>query len=88
MELLNIGFALLIMKIAVCVLPIAAGISLCMTSAERKQAMRSTLSSKLFGVSNAIPHLKFVRFIIVMGTALVLLGLAATWFLLLKRLLE
>jgi hypothetical protein len=55
MQLLNIGFAILLIKIALCVLPGVLGIFFLVSSEEAKRHMRSTVCNKLFGISNAIP---------------------------------
>ena len=85
MELLNISFALLLIKMALCVLPGVLGIFFIASSEETKRGMRSTLCNKLFGVSNAIPFPKFERFLYISGTILLLLSLVATYLIHLKK---
>ena len=85
MELLNISFALLLIKMALCVLPGVLGIFFIVSSEETKRDLRSTLCNKLFGVSNAIPFPKFERFLYISGTILLLLSVVATWFILLRK---
>lgn len=84
MELLNVGFALLIVKMAICILPGVGGIFLVVSSEEIKREMRNRFCSQLFGVSNAIPYPKFATTLTVIGVILLLLSLAASWFLLLR----
>lgn len=86
MELLNVGFALLIIKMALCILPGVGGVFLVVSSEERKREMRNGLCSRLFGVSNAIPYPKFARTLTFAGMVLILLSLVASWFLLLQGL--
>ena len=88
MELLNISFALLLIKMGLCVLPGVLGIFFIVSSEETKRDMRSTLCNKLFGVSNAIPFPKFERFLYISGTILLLLSLVASWFILLRGFFE
>lgn len=88
MELLNIGFALLVVKIAVSVLPAALGIFLLTSSEEKKREMRNSLCNKLFGVSNAIPYPNFARFLIFMGFLLIAFSATASWFLVLSKMLS
>lgn len=85
MALLNLGFAILIIKITICVLPFAIGIFLLAASEEKKRDLRNILCSKLFGVRNAIPYPSFARSLLVIGSLLLLFALAATWFLLLSN---
>ena len=85
MELLNISFALLLIKMALCVLPGVLGIFFIVSSEETKRDLRNTLCNKLFGVSNAIPFPKFERFLYISGTILLLLSVVATWFILLRK---
>ena len=84
MALLNIGFAILIIKLAICTLPAVIGIALIVSSEESKREFRNKLCSKVFGMSNAIPYLKFTRTMAVLGTALLAFSLVSTWFLLLR----
>ena len=88
MQLLNISFAILLIKMTLCVLPGVLGIFFIASSEETKRGMRSTLCNKLFGVSNAIPFPKFERFLYISGTILLLLSLVASWFILLRGFFE
>ena len=85
MELLNISFAILLIKMALCVLPGVLGIFFIVSSEETKRDLRSTLCNKLFGVSNAIPFPKFERFLYISGTILLLLSVVATYLIHLKK---
>lgn len=84
MELLNVSFAILLVKMAICILPGVLGIFFIASSEETKRHMRSTLCNQLFGISNAIPFPKFARFLYISGTVLLLLSLVASWFILLR----
>lgn len=83
MELLNISFALLVVKISLCILPGVGGVLLVVSSEDFKREMRNRFCTWLFGVSNAIPSSKFATALTVIGVILLLLSLAASWFLLL-----
>lgn len=87
MELLNIEFAILVIKIAICVLPGVFGTILLVSSGEAKRGIRNALCNRLFGVSNAIPFAKFSRFLAVVGLLMVLFSFVASWFLLLREML-
>ena len=84
MALLNIGFVILIIKLAICTLPAVIGIALIVSSEESKREFRNKFCSKVFGMSNAIPYLKFTRTMFVLGTLLLAFSLVSTWFLLLR----
>jgi hypothetical protein len=85
MQLLNISFALLLIKMTLCVLPGVLGIFFIVSSEETKRDLRSTLCNKLFGVSNAIPFPKFERFLYISGTILLLLSVVATYLIHLRK---
>ena len=68
MQLLNIGFAILIIKMVICTLPAVFGIIMIVSSEESKRGFRNKFCSKVFGISNAIPYLKFTRTMYVLGT--------------------
>ena len=84
MALLNLGFAILLIKITVCVLPGFLGLYLIVANVDKKRDLRNSLCSKVFGVRNAIPYPSFARTLLVLGTLLLIFSAAATWFLILK----
>jgi hypothetical protein len=84
MPLLNIGFAILIIKMLICTLPAVLGIIMIFSSEESKRGFRNKFCSNVFGMSNAIPYLKFTRTMSVLGTVLLAFSLVSTWFLLLR----
>lgn len=86
MQLLNVGFAILLIKMVICILPGVLGIVMIATSEEKRRELRNVFCSKVFGVTNAIPYPKFSRFMVVMGLLLILFSLASSWFLLLRGL--
>lgn len=88
MELLNIQFAILIIKLAICVLPVVIGVALISTKEEGKREMRNWICVRLFGVGNAIDYVKFSRAIIFVGVALLAFSLVATWFLFIAELVQ
>ena len=85
MQLLNISFAILLIKMTLCVLPGVLGIFFIASTEETKRGMRSTLCNKLFGVSNAIPFPEFERFLYISGTILLLLSVVATYLIHLRK---
>ena len=84
MGLLNLGFAILIVKMVICILPGVLAILVIAMSEESKRELRNKVCSKLFGVSNAIPYPNFVRGITIIATIMILFSLTASWFLLLR----
>jgi fatty acid desaturase len=84
MELLNIGFAILIVKIALSVLPGVAGVYFIVMEEDKKRALRNSVCNRLFGVSNAIPYPKFSRILIISGVILIAVSLLFSWVLLIK----
>jgi hypothetical protein len=79
MELLNLAFAILILKITLCVLPGIFGIFLIFSSQSSKRRMRSKVCSRLFGISDAIRTRKFTCFLYVLGMLSMLFSLTAIW---------
>ena len=84
MPLLNIGFAILIIKMLICTLPAVLGILMIVSSEESMREFRNKFCSKVFGMRNAIPYLKFTRTMYVISTLLLAFSLVSTWFLLLR----
>jgi len=84
MPLLNIGFVILIIKMLICTLPAVLGILMIVSSEESKREFRNKFCRKVFGMSNAIPYLKFTRTMAVLGTVLLAFSLVSTWFLILR----
>ena len=84
MELLNVGFAILLVKMVIGVMPGVIGIFFIASSEETKRHMRSTLCNQLFGISNAIPYPKFARFLYIAGTILLFISMGLSWLLLLR----
>ncbi|CAA6680055.1 MULTISPECIES: hypothetical protein [unclassified Lentimonas] len=88
MELLDVGFAILLIKIVICVMPGVLGIFFIASSEETKRGMRSALCNQLFGISNVIPYPKFARFLYISGTILLFISITLSWFLLLRSFFE
>lgn len=85
MELLNLSFAILVFKITLFILPLVFGIFLICSSQQTKRNMRNRICDQLFGVNNAIPLYKFTRFLYTIGGLIILLGLTAGWYLVLRN---
>ena len=84
MELLDIGFAILLIKMVICVMPGVIGIFFIASPEETKRHLRSTVSNRLFGVSNVIPYPKFARFLYISGTILLFISIGLSWLILLR----
>ena len=69
MQLLNIGFAILVIKVTICILPGVLGIFMLTSSEEKKREIRNSICSRAFGVSNAIAMPKFTRAVRRVGCA-------------------
>lgn len=85
MQLLNVSFAILLIKMAICILPGVLGIFLIVSSEEKKREFRNLFCNKVFGVSNVIAYPKFERALYIIGGLMVAFTLLATWFLILRR---
>mgnify|MGYP000046302746 CR=1 FL=1 len=88
MELLNLSFAILIIKLSICVLPIVLGSYILLASEEVKREIRGFICRSLFNVNNAIPMRDFRRILYWVGGLGVLFGLVAGWILVLKPFFE
>jgi hypothetical protein len=80
MQLLNLSFAILIFKIAVCVLPGVLGIYFISSPEESKRSLRNSFCNRLFGLRDAIAYSTFARNLNIIGILLLTLSLVATWF--------
>ena len=84
MELLNLSFAILIIKLSISVLPIVLGSYIMLAPEEIKRDMRGFICRSLFNVNNAIPMRDFNRILYGVGGLGVLGGFVAGWILVLK----
>lgn len=84
MEIFNIGFAILLVKLVFCVLPGVAGAYFLSADRDQMRGIRSWICNLLFGVSNAFDYNKFSRFMRSVGAVLVVISLALSWFILLR----
>jgi len=86
MPLLNLNFAILVVKIAICVLPGVLGLYLLAMAEEKKRSLRNAICNKLFGVSNAIPYPNFAKILMVVAVACLFFSAVASWFVLISKL--
>lgn len=84
MELLNLEFAILLIKVSISVLPIVVGCCMLLASDDVKRDMRSFICRALFNVNNAIPMGNFRRILNWLGSLGVAFGVIAGWFLVLR----
>lgn len=84
MELINLSFAILLVKLSMSVLPVVLGSYLLLAPEEVKREIRGFICRSLFSVNNAIPMRDFKRILYWVGGLGVLFGLVAGWFLVLK----
>ena len=87
MELLNIGFAILLCKVCISFLPIVLGIYFVGRPVESKRVLRNKICMALFGVNNAIPYVRFERGLRIVAVLLFTFGALASWILLFRGLL-
>jgi glucan phosphoethanolaminetransferase (alkaline phosphatase superfamily) len=86
MELLEIGFALLLIKMAFCVFTGVFGVYFLVSSEGAKREMRNAVCRALFGSLNAIRFAEFARRLRILGAILVIVSVVSSWFLLLRGL--
>ena len=84
MELLNIGFAILIAKISFCVLPGVFGAYLIALSEEEKRRKRDRFCSHYLGYSKALRYKKFARCINILAVFLIFISCGLIWFFILQ----
>ena len=85
MPLLDLGFAVLLVKMCFCVLPITAGIYLFVVPEKSKRRWRNKVSTALFGVSNVISIASFQRVVAVFGTLMILFGKLRVFYILISQ---
>lgn len=88
MELLNLQFAILLIKVTLCAIPGVVGLAFIFNSTEGKRAWRDTICRVMFGFPKAVSFQKFARFLMICGLLLLSFSAIASWFLLLKDLFE
>lgn len=88
MELLNVSFVLLLIKLSIGILPIAFGLYTFLISEDAKRNLRSTVCRALFNVSNAIPMKNFSRMLYWVGFVSLIFGLISTWAFILRPFFE
>ena len=86
MDLLNLGFAILLIKMAFCVLTGVFGVYFIVSSEEAKREMRNTVCRSLFGGVRTIRFAKFARRLCILGAILLMISVVSSWFLLLQGL--
>lgn len=84
MELINLEFAVLLIKLSISVLPLVASSYLLLASEETKRDLRSFICRALFNVSNGIPMNNFRRILNWVGGLGVAFGILAGWLLVFK----
>ena len=87
MELLNVGFAILLIKVTISFMPGVIGIYCIVSPEESKRKLRGWLCSRLFGISNAIEYQKLSRLLVPVGVIAILVSAIFTWFLLIGPML-
>ena len=75
MEILSLSFAVFVLKLAFCILPIVLGVSLFLVSYEKKEVTRRKISKKLLGDPNLLEQ-GFYNFVLYfIGSIIILIGL-------------
>jgi hypothetical protein len=83
MELLNIGFAKLLIKLIISVMPFVIGIVILCLSEDSKRGLRDSFCRAAFGSSGVISYAKFSRTLSILAVFSILIGLVLIWFLVL-----
>jgi hypothetical protein len=87
MDLLNVSFAILIIKIALGAVPMVAGVAYFCMQEDSKRELRNSICSGMLGVSNAIPFEKFHRFMVGLSFFAIVIGAIVFWLLVIRPLL-
>jgi uncharacterized membrane protein YozB (DUF420 family) len=88
MELVNIGFVLLIIKIALSVVPVILGFYLIFCSIDQKRELKRAVCRALFGSGSVFTTEAFARFLVVIGLLMVLFGGIFAWFFLISGMIQ
>lgn len=81
MDLLNISFAILIIKIMIGAVPLVGGITYFCIDEDAKREFRNSVCNSMFGVPHAVPFMKFNRFMTVLSLLGIVFGLLVLWLL-------
>jgi hypothetical protein len=88
MELVNIGFAILIIKIALSVVPVILGFYLIFCSIDQKREIKRAVCRILFESGSVFTTEAFSKFLVVIGLLMVIFGGLFAWFLLLSGMMQ
>lgn len=88
MDLISIGFAILIIKVSISILPGVYGFFLIFSSTETKREIRNKYCKLFFGVSNAMRTKRFARILYFFGFLFILLSCGLTWHFVVRVFLE
>ena len=81
MEILSFNFAIFVIQLAFCIIPIVLGIRLYGLSSETKEETRRKISKKLLGDPDLLEQ-RFYNFVLyLIGSIIILLGLIVALFL-------
>ena len=75
MEILSFNFAIFVVKLAFCIIPIVLGIRLYVLSSETKEETRRKISKKLLGDSTLIEPSFYNFALYFIGSIIILIGL-------------
>jgi hypothetical protein len=87
MELVNIGFAILIIKIALSVVPAILGFYLIFCNIDQKREIKRAICRALFGSGSVFTTEAFAKFLVVIGLLMVIFSGLFAWFFLISRMM-
>jgi hypothetical protein len=88
MELVNIGFAILIIQIALSVVPAILGFYLLFCSIDQKREIKRAVCRTLFGSGSVFTTEGFSRFLVVVGLLMIIFSGLFAWFFLISNLVQ
>lgn len=87
MDLVNIGFIILVIKIALSVVPVIVGFYLIFCSIDQKREIKRFICRSLFGSGSVFTTEAFARFLVVVGLLLIVFSGLFAWFFLISGML-
>jgi hypothetical protein len=87
MDLLNVGFAILVTEVALSVLPAIVGIYLIFCKVEQKRKIKQTVCRTIFGSSNVFRTSGFSRFLVFVGILMIAFSGLFGWFFIISKMI-
>jgi divalent metal cation (Fe/Co/Zn/Cd) transporter len=87
MDLVNIGFIILVIKIAISVIPAVVGFYLIFCNRDQKREIKRIVCRTLFGSGSVFETDAFARFLVLLGLLLIVFSGLFAWFFLISGML-